>query len=157
MGLFMDWKLQTDIWVIMEYYLTKFLERIFFFFLVTLDWIKDNALKNLRECIATLRLIETVNYLLLLLLSEFSALQERKYVFKGPYSWYCVFVLFCIILHFNVSFANALHFVCLVWCIKPKCPQQFFIARQFLLKMSAGISIRICVSKCLQLCSLRCV
>ena len=141
MGLFMDWKLQTDIWVIMQYYLTKCLKRICFF-LVILDWIKDNALKSLRECIATLWLIETVNYLLLLLLSEFSALQERKYVFKGPwwtvYSWYFVFVLFCIVLHFNVSFANALHFVCLLWCIKPKCPQQFFIARQFLLKMSAG-------------------
>ena len=141
MGLFMDWKLQTDIWVIMQYYLTKFLKRICFF-LVILDWIKDNTLKSLRECIATLWLIETVNYLLLLLLSEFSVLQERKYVFKGPwwtvYSWYFVFVLFCIVLHFNVSFANALHFVCLLWCIKPKCPQQFFIARQFLLKMSAG-------------------
>ena len=32
--------------------------------------IKDNALKSLGECIALLWLIETVNYLLLLLLSE---------------------------------------------------------------------------------------
>ena len=38
----------------------------------------------------------------------------RKYVFKGPwwtiYSWYCVFVLYFIVPHFNASFANALHF-----------------------------------------------
>ena len=37
-----------------------------------LDWIKDNALKSLGECIALLRLIETVNYLLPLLLSEWT-------------------------------------------------------------------------------------
>ena len=44
----------------------------------------------------------------------------RKYVFKRPwwtvYSWYCGFVLYCIVLPFNVPFATALHFSpCMVY------------------------------------------
>ena len=35
-----------------------------------LDWVKDNTLKNLGECIALLWFIETVKYLLLLLSFE---------------------------------------------------------------------------------------
>ena len=31
-----------------------------------------------------------------------------------------VVFLYCIVLHFNVSFARAAHFVYLVWCIRPK-------------------------------------
>ena len=52
-------------------------------------------------------------------------------MFKGPwwtiYSSYCIFDLYCIVLHFNVSFANALHLLYLVWCIRPKCPRQFLL------------------------------
>ena len=75
------------------------------------------------ECTIPLRLIEAVNYLLLLLLSKWTVfIIEKKYVFKGPWwtvcSWYYVFVLYCIVLHFNVSFVNAVHFVYLVWCIR---------------------------------------
>ena len=80
-----------------------------------------------------------------------------KHVFKGPwwtiYSWYCVFVSSCIVLHFNVSFANPLHFSSLVWCLRPKCPYQFLSAIQFLLKMSVDCY----VSQCFQLCSSSCV
>ena len=31
------------------------------------------------------------------------------------------FFLYCIFLHFNVSFVRAAHFVYLVWCIRSKC------------------------------------
>ena len=49
-----------------------------------------------------------------------------KHVFKGPwwtiYSWYYVFVLSRIVLHFNVSFANPLHFSFLFFWFKTKMP-----------------------------------
>ena len=84
---------------------------------------------------ALLWLIETICYCCFCLNELFLVLQERKYVFKGPwwtvYSWYCAFVLYCIALHFNITFANAQHSVYLVWCIRPKCPQQFFIAKNY--------------------------
>ena len=49
---------------------------------------------------------------------------------------YFCFVLPCSTF-FNDPFANAVRFVYLVLCIEPKCPQQFFIAKQFLLKIPA--------------------
>ena len=38
------------------------------------------------------------------------------------YSWYCVFALYCIVLYFNVSFPNALHFSYLCSVNKTKLP-----------------------------------
>ena len=70
-GLFMDWKLQTDIWVIYYYFEQNFWNA-FIFWQYILDWIKDNAQKCLGECIALLWLTESVNYLLLLLLREWT-------------------------------------------------------------------------------------
>ena len=63
-----------------------------------------------------------------------------------------VFVLYLIVLHVNVSFANALHFLPDV-VYTTKYPKQFLIAIQFLLKMSADCY----VSQCFQLCLSRCM
>ena len=70
-GLFMDWKLQTDIWVIYYHFEHNFWNE-FIFWQYILYWIKDNAQKCLGECIDLLWLIESVNYLLLLLLPEWT-------------------------------------------------------------------------------------
>ena len=132
MGLFMDHKLIYELYSIIS---NKICRMHFFFWQYILDSIKDNPLTSLGECTAPLWLIETICYRYFCLNELFSVLQDRKYVFKGPwwtvYSWYCVFVLYCIVLHFNVTFANAQHSVYLVWCIRPKCPQQFFIAKNY--------------------------
>ena len=63
-----------------------------------------------------------------------------------------VFVLYLIVLHVNVSFANALHFLPDV-VYTTKYPKQFLIVIHFLLKMSADYY----VSQCFQLCLSRCM
>ena len=80
-------------------YLAKFLECTCFG--NTLDWIKDNVLKSLRDCIASLWLIEAVNHFLLLLF--FLVLQGRKYVLKDLDEQYTPDIAF--------SFCTALFFI----------------------------------------------
>ena len=71
--------------------------------------------------IASFWSIDTVSYFCYccFCLNElFSVLQETcvQRPLMNNYSRYCVFVLYCIVLHFNVSFPNVLHFSYLVWC-----------------------------------------
>ena len=61
----------------------------------------------------------------------------RKCVFKGLWwtihSWFCVFVLYCIVLLFRVSFENALHFLpCVVY--KTKLSLTVFECRTILIR-----------------------
>ena len=129
MGLFMDHELIYELLSIIS---NKICRMHFFFWQYILDSIRDNPLKSLGECTAPSWLIEIICYCCFCLNELFLVLQETKYVFKGPwYSWCCVFVLYCIGLRFNVFFANARHSVYLVWCIRPKCPQQSFIAKDY--------------------------
>ena len=90
----------------------------FFVWQYILAWIKGNALQSLGEFISLLWLIETVNYLLLLLLSEWTVFGIAGNMcskdLDKEYTLDIVF-LYCIVLYFNVSFANALHFFSLVF------------------------------------------
>ena len=117
-------------WVIHYYIEQNFWNAFFFGNYIELDWIKDNALKSFGECIALLWLIETVNYLLMLLLSEWTIFSIAgnmcsKDLDEQYASDIAGFFRYCIVLHFNVSFANALHLLYFVWCIRPKYPKQF--------------------------------
>ena len=83
----------------------------------------------------------------------------RKYVFKGPswtiYSWYCFFVLYCIFLHFNISFEK-IHYIFLPLCgVKTKIPLTVLnchailidnVCRLLLKSMLPTMFIQLCVT-----------
>ena len=95
-------------------YPAKFLECTFFG--NTLDWIKDNVLKSLRECIASLWLIEAVNHFLLLLFSQYcrggnmcSRHLDEQYTPDIPFS-------FCTALFFILMSFFQMHYILFTLC-----------------------------------------
>ena len=122
-GLFMDWKLQTDIWVINYYIQQNFWNS---FLCLAIHWIKDNALKSFGECIALLWLIETVDYLLPLLLPEWTVFSIAGNMcskdLDKQHTLDIVF-LFCTALFFTLMSLLQMYYIFfyLLWCIRPKC------------------------------------
>ena len=115
-GLFMDWKLQTDIWVINYYIQQNFWNS---FLCLAIHWIKDNALKSCGECIALLWLIETVDYLLPLLLPEWTVFSIAGNMcskdLDKQYTLDIVF-LFCTALFFILMSLLQMHYIFFTLC-----------------------------------------
>ena len=91
----------------------------FFVCYYILDWIKDNALKSLGECIALLLLIETVNYLLTLFLSEWTVFSiAGNMCSKDPDKQYTLDIvfLFCTALFFILMSLSQMHYICFILC-----------------------------------------
>ena len=77
-----------------------------------MDWIKDNALESLGECVALLCCCFCLNKL-------FSVLHEKwvQRTLMNSILLILCFCLYCIVFNFDASFANSLHFFTL-WCDK---------------------------------------
>ena len=123
----MDWKLQTDIWVINYYIQQNFWNS---FLCLAIHWIKDNALKSCGECIALLWLIETVDYLLPLLLPEWTVFSIAGNMcskdLDKQYTLDIVF-LFCTALFFILMSLSQMYYIflpCMVY--KTKMPLTVF-------------------------------
>ena len=111
-------------WVIHYYIEQNFWNAFFFGNYIELDWIKDNALKSFGECIALLWLIETVNYLLMLLLSEWTIFSIAGNMcskdLDKQYTLDIVF-LFCTALFFILMSLLQMHYIflpCMVYKTK---------------------------------------
>ena len=98
----------------------------FFVWKYILDWIKDNALQSLGECLALLWLVETVNFFLPLLLSEWTVFSIAGNMcskdLDKQHTLDIVF-LFCTALFFTLTSLLQMYYIFfyLLWCIRPKC------------------------------------
>ena len=96
----------------------------FFVWKYILDWIKDNALQSLGECLALLWLVETVNFFLPLLLSEWTVFSIAGNMcskdLDKQYTLDIVF-LFCTALFFILMSLLQMHYIflpCMVYKTK---------------------------------------
>ena len=111
-----NYKLICDLYIIIS---NKICGMHFFVRWYISDWVKDNALKSLGECIALLWFSESVNYLLLLLLPEWTVFSIAGNMcskdLDEQYTPGIVF-LFCTALVFILMSLLQMHYICSTLC-----------------------------------------